>query len=107
MKQIILAVTLLGAMLFTYTADAQTRTPNINKYQRNQHVRINQGVKSGKLTRPEAMRLRMQQAKVRHYKQMAKADGRVTRHERRMIHHAQKNASRNIYYKKHNNRNRG
>ena len=107
MKQVILAATIFGAMFIGLNADAQTRTPYTNKHQYKQHARIKQGVRSGELTRHEARGLKMQQAKVRHYKQMAKADGRVTRSERKMIYHAQKNANRNIYHKKHNNRYRG
>lgn len=107
MKQVILAATIFGAMFIGLSADAQTRTPRINKHQYNQHARIKQGVRSGELTRHEARGLKMQQAKIRHYKQMAKADGKINRSERKMIYHAQKNANRNIYHKKHNNRYRG
>lgn len=107
MKQIILAATVLVAMLFTTAVNAQTRTPAVNKHQYKQHQRIKQGVHNGSLTRHEARNLHMQQAKIRHYKQMAKADGRITKSERRLIDHEQRKADRNIYYKKHNNRYRG
>jgi hypothetical protein len=107
MKQIIVAAALLGAIFAGQQADAQTRTPQVNKQQYNQHKRIEQGARNGSLTKHETRNLKMQQAKVRHYKQMAKADGRVTRNERMMIHRAQKNANRNIYCKKHNDRYRG
>ncbi len=103
MKQVIFAAFLGVAMFLGINADAQTR---INRTQYNQHQRIKQGVRNGQLTKHEARRLHMQQAKVRHYKQMAMADGRVTPRERQMIRHTQKQANRNIYYKKHNGRNR-
>lgn len=103
MKQVIFAAFLGMAMFFGLNADAQTR---INNTQYNQQQRIKHGIKSGQLTRHEARQLRMQQAKVRHYKRMAMADGRVTPRERHLIRHTQKMANRNIYYKKHNKRDR-
>lgn len=105
MKQIIFAATLFCALFITNIAEAR-HTRNINKAQRNQHHRIKQGIKHGTITRGEARQLRMQQAKVRHYKQMARVDGRVTKRERRMIHREQKRASQNIYFQKHDRQNR-
>lgn len=101
MKQVIFAASLISAMLIAQLASAQTRTPYINNRQHNQHERIQQGMHNGSLTRVEANRLRMQQAKVRHLKMMAKADGRVTPAERRMIEQQQLVASRSIYRQKH------
>ena len=69
--------------------------------QYNQHQRIKHGVYNGSLTPREAGALRMQQAKVRHYKQMAMADGRITPAERNLINRTQKQANRNIYHQKH------
>lgn len=103
MKQLIFAATLLGTMLFTQMAEAHTRT---QYRQYNQHQRIHQGVRSGQLTHREAMQLRMQQAKVRNYKKMAMADGRVTHNERAMIHDQQRRNNRNIYHQKHDGQQR-
>lgn len=69
--------------------------------QYNQHKRIQHGVHNGQLTVHEARALRMQQAKVRHYKQMAIADGRITHAEKRLINNTQRHNSRNIYHQKH------
>lgn len=77
------------------------RHKKINKVQYNQHHRINHGVRSGQLTHREAAGLRMQQAKVRHYKQMAMADGRITHAERKLIKNTQYKANRSIYNQKH------
>lgn len=104
MKQLIFAATLLGTMLFTQMAEAHTRTIHHRKY--NQHQRIQQGVRSGQLTHREAMQLRMQQAKVRNYKKMAMADGRITHNERAMIHEQQRRNNRNIYHQKHDSQRR-
>lgn len=103
MKQLIFAATLLGTMLFTQMAEAHTRTQH---RQYNQHRRIQQGVRTGQLTHREAMQLRMQQAKVRNYKKMAMADGRVTHNERAMIHDQQRRNNRNIYHQKHDGQQR-
>lgn len=69
-----------------------------------QHKRIHHGVRNGSLTRHEAKMLKMQQMHIRSMKQLAKADGRVTKAERVIINRAQKRANRNIYHKKHNAR---
>lgn len=99
MKKIIFAAAVLSIMLFSQIAEANPRDGHYN--QRNQHYRIKQGVHSGQLTRPEAHHLRMQQSKIRNYKTMAMADGRVTHAERRLIHKEQAKANRNIYHQKH------
>ncbi len=104
MKQLIFAATLLGTMLFTQMAEAHTRTVHHRQY--NQHQRIQQGVRSGQLTHREAMQLRMQQAKVRNYKKMAMADGRVTHNERAMIYNQQRKNNNNIYHQKHDGQQR-
>jgi hypothetical protein len=99
MKKIIFAASVLSIMLFSNIAEANPRDGHYN--QRNQHSRINEGVRSGQLTRPEAYQLRMQQSKIRNYKTMAMADGRITAAERKLIHKEQAKANRNIYHQKH------
>lgn len=103
MKKIIFAAAVLSIMLAGQIADA---APNNGRSQYNQHRRIQQGVRSGQLTRPEAAHLRVQQAKIRNYKTMAMADGRITPAERRLIHKEQAKANHNIYRAKHNSRTR-
>lgn len=95
---LVIATALLTLTLQTVEAHPH---PKVTAKQCNQHKRIQNGVRTGQLTRGEAARLRGQQAKVRHYKTMAMADGRVTPRERMVINRAQKNASRNIYRQKH------
>ncbi len=99
-------MTLVMAAIFMFalqTAEAHPHNRVIDKHQYNQHKRIQHGARTGQLTQREAMSLRMQQVRIQSYKRMAKADGRVTHAERRMIRHAQMRANKNIYYKKHNN----
>ena len=77
------------------SAQAQTTQPA-------EQARIKQGVKSGELTKPEARKLEVQQRDIRQDKKAAKADGTVTAAEKSEINKDKKQASRNIYRKKHN-----
>ena len=96
---------ILAAALATASlAQAQTHTPVINHRQYRQERRINQGVRSGELTRNEARRLRADERKIRYDKRMAMADGRVTPAERRRLRREENRTSRAIYRAKHNNR---
>ncbi len=71
-----------------------------------QHKRIKEGNHSGELTRHERKQLNRQQRHIRNEKREAKADGVVTGKERREIRRDERRASRNIYRKKHNRRDR-
>jgi uncharacterized membrane protein YebE (DUF533 family) len=95
---------LMVALLFIMgmsvaSVNAQTRS-------RTQKARIAQGVKSGELTRPEARNLVKDQREIRRDVKAARADGVVTRGERKEIRQDKNQASRKIYRKKHNNRDR-
>ena len=81
-------------------ANAQTAT------NRRDRTKIKQGVRSGELTRQETVALARQQKEIRHDIKDAKADGVVTRHERKEIKQDKRQADRNIYRKKHNKRDR-
>lgn len=98
---------LVAALAITSVASAQDRTPVINARQHNQERRINNGVRSGELTRREAHNLRTDERRISAEKRMAKADGHVTRNERRMLRRQENRTSRAIYRNKHNNRVRG
>ena len=89
------------AMVFTGSAFAQTATPNIDKRQANQERRIEQGVKSGELTKKEAAHLEKREAKLEADKQKAKADGVVTKKERAKLQHEANRDSKAIYRQKH------
>lgn len=94
---------IIAALALAYAGGAmgQTATPHATKRQVKQQARIQEGVRSGELTRKEAAGLQMQQAKIQHDKKVAKSDGVVTPAERRKLHRQQKRANRAIYTQKH------
>lgn len=94
---------LLTAML-AGQAFAQANTPRIDKRQENQQRRIDNGVKSGALTAKETNTLDKREAKIEADKDAAKADGKVTKVERKKLKHEENKTSRAIYRKKHNAR---
>ncbi len=96
MKKLLLVLGLVTGIF----AIAQAQTPVIKARQVNQHQRINQGIRSGELTRTEAKRLKAEQRHIQLEKQMAKADGIVTRQERKHIKREQRQSSRDIYRQK-------
>lgn len=94
---------LLSALIMALAighADAQTGK------QIRQHKRIKQGVKSGEITRAEAVNLRNGQREIRQEKREARADGVVTPAEKQEIRQDQRKESRKIFRKKHNARTR-
>ena len=95
---------LIAALAITSIAQAQTRTPVINHRQRNQERRINQGVRSGELTRNETHHLRADENRISRTKRMDKASGHVTHAERKQLRHEENRTSRAIYRDKHNGR---
>lgn len=101
MKTTVLALTALVFGALFNPADAQ-----VKKQARNQHQRIKQGVKSGELTKRETVNLAKDQREIRQDVRAAKADGKVTGAERKEIRQDQRQASRKIYRKKHNVRDR-
>ena len=94
-------ILILGA-----TAMAGPRTPYINKRQENQQDRIRQGIKSGELTRHEAVRLERESGRIQAEKLVDKSDGHVTQAERRQLDRQLNRESRQIYRLKHNERER-
>ena len=94
------------AVIVADVASANDFTPRVDRREGLQHARIHQGVRSGELTRGEAMRLRGGQRHVNRMECRAKADGHVTRGERLRLQGAQNRQSRNIWRMKHNARER-
>jgi len=105
MKTLKLA-TVAMSLLIAGSALAQPTTPVVTERQDNQKARIQQGVRSGELTRHEAKRLRAEQRRIRAEKRMAKADGIVTPAERAKLRHDQNRASRDINRQKHDDQKR-
>ena len=94
-------ILLSGLILFVMaisSANAQVR--------HSQKQRIKQGVKSGELTKRETKNILQDKKEIRQDIQLAKSDGKVTRNEKKLILKEQKRENREIYRKKHNNRDR-
>ena len=100
MKKVLILAAFVALAMTSVTA--QTATPHVTKRQVKQQARIQQGAKSGELTRGETRRLERQQMKIQHDKKAAKSDGVVTPAERAKLAKEQKRASRRIYRLKHN-----
>jgi hypothetical protein len=99
----LVAILSTSALLGVATqADAGTYSPRIDRREANQQRRINQGIRSGKLTYKETYRLQRQQASINSQEAKFKSDGRLTRRERRVLNHRLNHASKNIYRAKHN-----
>lgn len=90
-----LALTMAGLAM------AQTATPNLDKREANQQQRIDQGVASGQLNAKETNRLQQREAKLAADEAAAKADGTVTRAERRKLQREASRDSKAIRKQKH------
>jgi hypothetical protein len=97
MNQSIIAAIVAATFALPGLALAQTTsTPRIDKRQANQDKRIEEGVKSGELTKKEAARLEKGQARIQKMEDKAMADGKMTKSEARKIERAQDRESKAI-----------
>lgn len=87
----------LALLLLSLSANAQFRNNN-NHHER---LRIAQGVRNGCLTRGEAMRLRLQNARVNRYERRAASDGIITPREQRRERIMERRLNRRIFIQKH------
>jgi hypothetical protein len=78
----------------------------VNQRLENQQDRINQGIKSGELTRKEAGNLEAKEAKIKNNERFDKKEdnGKLTPAQRASLNKQLNNASRDIYKDKHNNK---
>jgi hypothetical protein len=90
----------LAIASFAATA-GDTATPRVDQREAHQQARIDGGVASGQLTARETNRLDKQQARIAAVEANDKADGTVTKAERRELHRMQNRASKNIVVQKH------
>lgn len=99
----LLATALMGATFAAASAVtfAGEHAPGVTHRQHHQKARINDGVRSGELTKEETRSLRAQQRAIRAEKREFKSDGHLSRAERRELHHDQNEASRDIRREKH------
>lgn len=96
----------LGVVSASQADPHRARDPGVNQRQQNQRERIQQGVKSGELTRRETGRLAEEQRDVRQLERAYKSDGTLTGAERRDLQHEQNQASHDIYRQKHDGQDR-
>lgn len=83
-------------------AAAQPDARSMERRTARQELRIRQGVRSGQLTRREAVRLRHGQRHIRSMELRARADGRVGPRERIRLHRALDRQNARILRLKHN-----
>jgi hypothetical protein len=103
MKSLVMAA-VAAALMTGFAAEslaAGTRDPGVNHRQANQRARIQQGVRSGELTRRETRGVAEEQRDIRQLERAYKSDGELTARERADLHHEQNQASRDIYRQKH------
>jgi len=101
MKTTLRTLTALTGLALAFGVSAQTNTPKIDQREANQQTRIQNGVAAGSLSNREAARMEAGQTKVAGMENAAKADGKVTRAERKAIKRQQNKQSRRIYRQKH------
>lgn len=102
MKIKILGGLLVAMFAITSMAQAQTRTPVVNRRQHVQEHRIHEGVHSGRLTRNEARHMQARERKINRDRRIARANGHVSIAERRHLRREENRSSRAIYRHKHN-----
>lgn len=91
----------LGAVLSVASMAAMAQHPaahmdDIDVRQARQAARIDAALHDGRLSRREFRQLRREQAQIRHYEAQARADGVLTRRERRELQEMLDRASRHI-----------
>lgn len=104
-RAISITLSAMFVVVLGVTAVAQT-TPGVDRREHRQQVRIRHGVRSGSLTRHEALRLERQQARTRAIEAKAKSDGKVTARERARLQHRENRTSRHIYRQRHDRQTR-
>ncbi len=102
MNKIVSMIAVIVGLSIGVAAQADgPRDPGVNARQHNQHDRIRQGVRSGGLTKDEAVGLRKEQRAIRQEERAYKSDGKLTKDERKDLHQDMNKASRDIYKEKH------
>lgn len=105
MKRLRIALlTLVVLGLAASVAGAHPTTPRIDRREARQHARVQQGWRSGQLTRAEMHRLRSGQRRIHRMEWRAKRDGHVSGWERRRLTRAQNHEHRAIRRLRHNGR---
>lgn len=98
MKKLILFAVAMVALATSTQAQSEKQTL------KDERRRIAQGIRSGQITKAEALLLRKQARTVRRTKALAAADGVITPREGRAIVKEDRTLDRSIYRSKHNKR---
>jgi hypothetical protein len=97
---------LVAALAAASSWNALAADPAVNHRQHRQEHRIEQGVRSGELTTAETKGLRKEERSIRQEERAYKSDGKLTRAERKDLHHDLNQASKDIYREKHDDEKR-
>ncbi len=100
MKSFVIAAVAIAAMTGAAAAHDYGAGDRIDRRQEAQERSIQQGVRSGEITRREYHKLETEQAHIRALERSAKRDGHVDPYERRRIEAAQNAANRHIAHEK-------
>ena len=92
----------LGALFIGLAVSASAQISS----DRTTRQRIERGVNSGSLTRPEAFRLHQDQFRYKTERRRALRDGRISRFERRKLNRMRRHERHEMYRFKHNRRRR-
>ncbi len=100
MKKLIIGVLTAASLAAALPAFAQP----VDQREQHQQQRIDQGVRSGELTGRETRHLERREASIRHEERVMRAEhnGRLTRHDRRVLNHRLNRTSHAVFVKKHN-----
>ncbi|MGA9771782.1 MAG: hypothetical protein WBV94_22315 [Blastocatellia bacterium] len=105
MKRLV-SISLSAVFVLGLSIVAMAQTPYIDRREHREQQRIRQGIRSGELTRREAMRLQAEQARIRVAERYAKSDGHVSWRERRRLDNMLDHSSRDIHRQKHDRQDR-
>ena len=100
---IVKATLAVAATLITLTP---ALADQVDKRQAKQSHRIEQGVRSGQLTKFEAARLKAEQKRIAGLERRFERDGHLSRNERTVLRAAQNRAGKHIRAEKHDGQNR-
>lgn len=103
-KSVMMSIAVLFTASLTQAACASHPTrhhSSINERQAQQRERIEQGVRTGELSREEAQTLRAEQRAIGREERYYRADGVLTPRERHELQRELDEASQNIYEEKH------
>lgn len=100
-------IAIAAAALVAISTSAFAQSNRIDRREDNQERRIEQGLRSGDLTRNEARQLKAEQDRIDAMQRAAKRDGHIDRREAAQIERAQDAASRHIAQERHDSERRG